>query len=483
MSGIKFSVSTSPSKKHEATAIGVLQSAGNPRLIGSDLLTGETLRKLGVTGKLGAVHRTIDTDGEVLLLVGLGGEQSSLHDYREAGGSLGRLSTDLANIVVNIPTDDREKLLAFIEGIALGAYEYPKTAKTRAKLSAVTVVTSHKIPKSELHEIGVLASATQTVRNLSATPANLLYPEIFAKKAIQAADENQVKVQVWDEKQLAKDGFGAILAVGAGSARPPRLVKLVYAPKGAKKHLAIVGKGITFDTGGLAVKPLTGMLGMKYDMTGAAVAFQTVIAAAQLGIPLKVTAWLCLAENMISGSATKPGDVIKARNGKTIEVTNPDAEGRLVMADGLSAASEEQPDLIVDVATLTGAARIALGTRYAGLIGTPIGVSSVETAAQTSGELVWEMPLPAELKANLESEVADLAHMRVGAPAGGMLVAAHFLSEFVGLANDGTKLEWAHLDIAGPADNEGSAYGFTPKGPTGVMVRTLVRLAQQMSAK
>jgi leucyl aminopeptidase len=261
------------------------------------------------------------------------------------------------------------------------------------------------------------------------------------------------------------------------------LVKLVYAPKGARKHLALVGKGITFDTGGLAVKPLPGMLGMKYDMTGAAVAFQSVLAIAKLGLPIKVTAWLCLAENMVSGSAVKPGDVVKAKNGKTIEVTNPDAEGRLVMADGLSAASMEMPDLIVDVATLTGAARVALGIRYSALMGTDEGVSALQNAAAKSGELVWHMPLPSELRANLDSPVADLANMRVGATAGGALVAALFLKEFIGVNAKGKSLEWAHLDIAGPADNEGPAYGFTPKGPTGVMLRTLVALAGQMSAR
>ena len=218
-------------------------------------------------------------------------------------------------------------------------------------------------------------------------------------------------------------------------------------------------------------------------MTGAATVLGAIEAIAALNLPIKVSAYLCLAENMPSGSAMRPGDVFTARNGKTVEVTNPDAEGRLVLADGISLASEEKPDLIVDVATLTGAARIALGIRYTGLMGSASGVEALEMAAANSGELVWEMPLAKELRSALDSPVADLQNSKVGSTAGGMIVGGHFIAEFVGNKKDGSKLEWAHLDIAGPADNEGAAYGYTPKGPTGVMVRTLVTLAEGMSAQ
>jgi leucyl aminopeptidase len=184
----------------------------------------------------------------------------------------------------------------------------------------------------------------------------------------------------------------------------------------------------------------------------------------------------------VSSTATRPGDVIRARNGKTIEVVNPDAEGRLVLADGLSAASEEQPDLIIDVATLTGAARVALGTRYSALMGTPQGVAIAEVAAEQAGELVWNMPFPKEILKSLDSDVADLANAKIGAH-GGTLLAGHFLREFIGQKPDGTQLDWAHLDIAGPADNEGGAYGFTPKGPTGVIVRTVIAIFESMAVK
>jgi leucyl aminopeptidase len=308
-------------------------------------------------------------------------------------------------------------------------------------------------------------------------PPNEIYPGSFVKQVTAAVKNLPIKMTVWDEKALSKDGFGGILAVGMGSSRPPRLVKIVYQPKGAKKHLALVGKGITFDTGGLSLKPAEAMVGMKYDMTGAATCFQSVLAIAKLGLPIKVTGWLCLAENMPSGTAQRPDDVIQIRNGKTVEVLNTDAEGRLVLADGLSAASEEKPDLIVDVATLTGAATIALGNRYAGLMGENSAVRSLEAAAKVAGELLWPMPLPEELRTILNSDVADIANVKIGNRAGGMLVGGQFLREFVPL-----EIPWAHLDIAGPAANDGNAYGYTPKGATGTMVRTLVATAQSMSS-
>ena len=293
-------------------------------------------------------------------------------------------------------------------------------------------------------------------------------------------------IDIWDEKQLKAGGFGGLVAVGAGSARPPRLVKISYAPKGAKKHVALVGKGITFDTGGLSLKPGEAMVGMKYDMTGAASVMNAIVAIAKLGLKTRVTAWLCLAENMPSGTATRPNDIIKIRNGKTVEVLNTDAEGRLVLADGLSIASEEKPDYIVDVATLTGAAVIALGTRYAGLMGDDEPIHLVEDAAENVGELVWHMPLPSELRPLLNSDIADIANVKIGNRSGGMLVGGHFLKEFIGTGKTkGSTIPWVHIDVAGPSDNSGAAYGFTPKGATGNIVRTLVeavRLLQNLPA-
>ena len=482
MSQIKFSVSNTNSKAKSGAVvvIGAAPVGEKVQLVGSDLLSTSELKSLGVTGKPETLTRTL-AGGQSVAILGIGSDSPDVDSWRELGGFLGRALSDVDALELQLPLTDSAAAESVLEGIALGSYSYAGKGKQPA-LSSVHLTTALSVDKKSLKRVTVLAQAVKETRDLAATPANELYPSHFAKLAEGAAEKHGLKIEVWDEKKLAKDGFGLIAAVGMGSVRPPRLVKLTYAPKNAEKHLALVGKGITFDTGGLAVKPLGGMLGMKYDMTGAASVYAAILAIAQLNLPIHVTAYLCLAENMPSGSAMRPGDVFKARNGKTVEVTNPDAEGRLVLGDGIAAASEERPDLIVDVATLTGAARIALGVRYTGLMGSAAAVNAVKQASQAAGELVWEMPFAKEIRSYIDSPVADLQNSKVGSSFGGMLVGGWFLSEFVGNKADGTKLEWAHLDIAGPADNEGSAYGYTPKGPTGVMVRTLVNLAEGMCA-
>jgi leucyl aminopeptidase len=485
MSSIKFSVVREPkahAKSKPVVVIGAAKVGNAVNLVGADAFTAEQLIALGVTGKAESITRTLGADGKPYAIVGLGKETPNANEWRELGGAIGRQLLEVAALEVRLPLEDITSGEALVQGIELGSYEIHGRPK-KVKLDSVTIVTELSIDKKRIGAAVLIAACQRAVRDLAVAPANTVYPESVANLATDLAEKTGVEIQVWDEKQLKKDKFGLIAAVGMGSARPPRLVKLTYSPKHATKHIALVGKGITFDTGGLAVKPLGGMLGMKYDMTGAATVLQAILAIATLGLPIKVTSYLCLAENMPSGTAMRPGDVFKARNGKTVEVTNPDAEGRLVLADGISAASEEHPDLIVDVATLTGAARVALGVRYTGLMGSAAGVTALEAAATDAGELVWEMPLAAELRSALDSPVADLQNSKVGSTFGGMLVGGWFIHEFVGNKKDGSKLEWAHLDIAGPADNEGSAYGYTPHGPTGVMLRTLVSLAQQMSAE
>jgi leucyl aminopeptidase len=259
---------------------------------------------------------------------------------------------------------------------------------------------------------------------------------------------------------------------------------LRYSPAGAAKHLALVGKGITFDSGGLSLKPPTGMVGMKYDMTGAVTALAVIVAAAKLGLPVRLTAWLCLAENMPSGSSMRPNDVLRIRGGTTVEVLNTDAEGRLVLADGIVAASEEEPDAIIDVATLTGAARVAMGERYIPVMGDDDLVRQVIATGADVGEVFWHMPMPPELRSSLDSDVADLTNAKMGSTSGGMLIAAHFLKTFVGSVGDGDEkrtIPWAHLDIAGVANNPGSPHGGIGKGPTGTTVRTLLKLAEVFS--
>jgi leucyl aminopeptidase len=257
-------------------------------------------------------------------------------------------------------------------------------------------------------------------------------------------------------------------------------VTLRYAPEGATTHISLVGKGITFDTGGLQVKPASSMINMKYDMTGAVTVMAVLLAIARLGLPIRVTARMCIAENMVSGTSMRPNDVLRIRGGSTVEVLNTDAEGRLVLADGLVDASAESPDVLIDVATLTGAARTALGERYIPVMGDERLAAQITEVGAGLGENFWHMPMPPELRTLLDSDISDIANGRPAQPVGGMLVAAHFLKHFVGQGDTGPGA-WAHLDIAGPANNPGSGWGMTPKGPTGIAVRTLIALAEVLT--
>ena len=435
------------------------------------------LAALGATGKAEQVVRVPGPQASVIAFVGLGERKPGLDRLREIAGAATRQLRGSSSLVFDFPVANKAEAIAVLEGATLANYDYT-AYKSAAKgapalVKSATVVTDAKVSTAEIERISVLGKAVNATRDLVNMPPNDLYPQSFAAAAQKAAKPLAVTVQVLDEKKLAAEGYGGIAAVGQGSTRPPRLVKVSYKPRGAKQHIAFVGKGITFDSGGLSLKPGESMVGMKYDMTGAATVLHAVLAIAKLGLPIQATAWLCLAENLPSGSATRPNDVIKIRNGKTVEVLNTDAEGRLVLADGLSAAAEEKPDLIVDVATLTGAATIALGNRYAGLMGDEKAIKAVKSAAESAGELVWHMPLPAELRALLNSEIADIANVKIGNRAGGMLIGGLFLRDFVPAG-----IDWAHLDIAGPANNAGAAYGFTNSGASGAYIRTLVALAE-----
>lgn len=490
---IKLSASakTPAFTRNQAIVIGVKSVSGVLELldhtIDSAWLDGLNLSALGASAKSEAIIRVPAPNDSVVALIGVGSDELDEDNLRELAGAAARALSAFEHITFDLPTSDARDAVSILEGAGLGQYElttYKGTDKSNTiKTKAVTVVTTFKVSAAAIAKANIIIDSIKATRDLVNTPPNVLYPGAFANLVSKRVKGSTLNLSIWDEKALARDKFGGLLAVGGGSARPPRLVKVEYRPKGAKKHLALVGKGITFDSGGLSLKPAEGMVGMKYDMTGAATVFEALMAISQMAIPVRVTAWLCLAENMPSGTAQRPNDIIKARNGKSIEVLNTDAEGRLVLADGLSAASEEKPDMIVDVATLTGAATIALGNRYAGLMGTSQAISAVEAAAFDAGELVWHMPLPAELRRLLDSELADIANVKIGNRAGGMLIAGLFLREFVGFSDKRNehKIEWAHLDIAGPANNDAAPYGFTPKGATGVMLRTLVALAEGMA--
>ena len=415
-----------------------------------------------------------------VVLVGLESSTPSADDVRYAAGMGARAAGDAATIAVALPQPGPLHTVAATEGALLGSHKTPHREKPGAEPTPRALIIRGALSDHDLHHAITTAAAVGWVRDLVTEPPNTLYPETFVDRVTTFASDAPVTLDVFDENALAEGGFGGILGVGQGSTRPPRLVAIRYQPDNATGHIALVGKGITFDSGGLSLKPANSMVGMKYDMTGAATVAGAVIAAARLGAPVAVTGWLCLAENMPSGSALRPNDVITIRGGKTVEVLNTDAEGRLVMADGLARASEDVPDLIVDVATLTGAARVALGERYAGLMGEDSAVSAVVSAATEAGEMVWPMPLAAELRSLLDSDVADIANAKPGNSLGGMLLAGLFLQEFVGPRDpdDDTSpsIAWAHVDIAGPASNSSGAFGYTPKGATGAVTRTLIAL-------
>jgi leucyl aminopeptidase len=492
MTSISIKVhATTPKDTVGSMAIYSVGLAGNEAQIvgnGSKLagLKNLNLKSLGVSGSFEATAR-VNTGDKVVGLIGIGEGITTHAKAREVGGAIGRAFSNVKVLNIDVPLSSAEIAVALLEGIAIVQYEftsYKSGNKTPLALKTVNLITNQKIAKTDLDRIKILSESLNATRDLVNTPGNDLYPAKLAEIVKLQSKIPGVSVEIWDEKKLAKEKCTGILSVGQGSVRGPRLVKITYSPAKAKSHLALVGKGITFDTGGISLKPPLGILGMKYDMAGAATIAQATFAIAKLGLPIKVTAFMCIAENMPSGSATRPTDVITFRNGKTIEVINTDAEGRLVMADGLILASELKPDLIVDIATLTGGARVALGNRYTGLMGDDKAVAAIENAAKESGELVWHMPLPEELLDLIKSDIADFVNSRLGNPAGSMLVGGLFLREFVGLASDKSKerLNWAHLDFATAANNDLAAYGYTVKGATGSMVRTLVTLAEQMAA-
>jgi leucyl aminopeptidase len=490
----------SPSSvKADALVVGTCKTRDGVALV-ADQLPADLTREiealapgLKITGARDDVHVLPAGPGlhtSLLVLSGLGERENDgtflPETLRRAAGAAIRALAGSTSAVVALPAATEGDLAAIVEGALLGAYAHTsyRTGDDVAKLrpvATIEIVTSFARSaraKAAVARAQVLADAVNGTRNLINTPPNIMYPGAFvdaAKAAVKELGAKSIKLTVLDEKQLAAGGYGGILGVGQGSARPPRLVKVAYSPSKATAKVGLIGKGITFDTGGISIKPAAGMHAMTSDMSGAAAVLHTVIAAARLGLPVAVTGYLCLAENMPGGGAQRPGDVITMKNGKTVEVTNTDAEGRLVMGDGLATAVEDGQDVLLDIATLTGAQIVALGNRTSGLMGSNEIVDAVKAAADTAGESFWPMPMPAELKAGLKSNVADMVN---SAPdrAGGMLFAAHFLREFTG------NTPWAHLDIAGPAFNDKAAHGYTPLGATGVGVRTMLAFLESRAS-
>ncbi len=444
------------------------------------------LADVGATGEHDEVLKIPFSSPKLIITTGLDEVAAEYphESLRRAAGAASRHLSGSKAADFALPHKNAAGFAAIAEGALFGAYsffEFKATPKPEHKvpLSQVNVISrfgSSAEGKRALRKAEVLSEQINLVRDLINTPPSHLTPASFSDRMKKIALPLGLKVEILNETQLKSKGYGGISSVGQGSANPPRLFHLSYTPAKPKKRYALVGKGITFDSGGYALKPAAGMDAMKCDMSGAAAIVAAIFAIAQLKLPIAVEGYACLAENMISENATRPSDVITIFGGKTVEVLNPDAEGRLVMADGLVRAAldgvKNGLDGVIDVATLTGAQGIALGTRTSAVMTNNEAFQDLFLkAAHDSGELFWPMPLPTELRTSLDSPTADIAN--IGDRNGGMLVAGVFLKEFV--SDD---LPWLHLDIASPAYNKAGAHGYTPIGGTGVAVRSLVALAE-----
>lgn len=482
----------------DALVIGVQATDDGPVIVAPGLddeaIAGlhEQLDALGVKGKLDEVTKVAgsatDFPAKVIVLTGLGSTETppqgtpnldnsapgtiSAEALRRAAGAATAKLAGNSKVTVALPADSAVRVTAVAEGSTIGTYAFAghkSSEENGSEESAnieLRILTSVADADALTQRASVVARATFITRDLVNTAPSHLYPATFADEIEALVDHSKISVTVYDEVALAEGGFGGLLGVGQGSANPPRLVKLEYAPADAKGHVSLVGKGITFDTGGISLKPAGSMETMKSDMAGAATVGGVLYAVAELGLDVKVTGWLAMAENMPSSTGIKPSDILTIRGGTTVEVMNTDAEGRLVLADALVAATEENPDVVVDIATLTGAAMVALGNRTTGLMGADQVRAELSKAAATTGENVVEVPIPEEARAGFDSNVADMKN--TGERFGGMQGAAAFLRDFVG------ETPWAHLDIAGPSFNESSPRGYTPKDATGTMVRTLI---------
>jgi leucyl aminopeptidase len=430
-------------------------------------------------GKIGQCQALLADDGSTILAIGMGEEKAlDLEAFRRAGAAITKgawkAQSVAAALLDVVPAElGRPKAAqALVEGMALAAYqfgEYKSKAKPCAIERAAIVAKTITGLQKGVDRGSRIATAVALARDLVNTPARDMTPRHLEAVARDVAENNGLAIHVMDEVEIANEGLGGLAGVAAGSDEPPRLIKLEYKPTGARGTIAIVGKGITFDSGGLSLKSGEGMMTMKCDMGGAAAVIAAMSVISALAPRVRVIGYAACTENLPSGKATKPGDVLKIRNGKTVEVLNTDAEGRLVLADALSLASEDKPDAIIDLATLTGACVVALGREIAGLMGNNDDlVAQVQDAGDRAGEPLWHLPLPKRYRKHIDSEVADMKNIGAAGQAG-TLSAGLFLEEFV----DGRP--WVHLDIAGPAFRSDEE-GYLPKGGSGFGVRTIVEL-------
>ncbi len=473
-------VTVARSAPGDATAVGwaVAAKGAVPRGLG---ITRAGLAANGFAGRPGDVLALPSTDG-LAVAIGVGDPaEVDAATLRRAAAAFARAASEHGHLATNLAdvgsVDPAVAGQAVAEGVLLGSYRYvglKNDDSAGSKLAALTLVAGSKRQAGVARgaeRATVVAGAAALARELANTPPTHLDAADIAERAVAIAGERGLDVEVFDEEALRELGCGGILGVNRGSVQPPRMIKLTYSPPDPRGRLALVGKGIMYDSGGISLKPSNASHAvMKMDMSGAAAVLATMSALEALDCRTEVTAFLMCTDNMPSGSALKLGDVLTFRNGKTAEIHNTDAEGRLVLADGLSLAAEEQPDAIVDIATLTGAAMGALGTEMAAVLGNDQGfVDAVRAASERVDEPVWQLPLAADrYRKLLDSVVADMKN--VGGPYAGTITASIFLSEFVG------DVPWAHLDIAGPMNAE-SDDGIYAKGATGFGTRLLIDLA------
>jgi len=477
-------VSTARSAPKAATAVGwtVATKGAVPRQLG---LSRTALEANGFEGKPGQVLAIPNGEG-VAVAIGVGepgaidaaGLRSAAAAFARAASKHAQLATNLADVE---GVDAKVAAQAVTEGVLLASYRYTglkNDAKNASPLVALTLVAGARTEKDidkGAQRGQTIASAAAFARELANTPPTHLNAKDIAAKAVDLGPAAGLHVEVFNKDQLEQMGCGGIIGVNRGSTEPPRMVKLTWSPKNPTGHLALVGKGIMYDSGGISLKPSDNFhQNMKMDMSGAAAVLATMSVLKELKVKTKVTAWLMCTDNMPSGSALKLGDVLTMRNGKTVEIHNTDAEGRLVLADGLSLAVEETPDAIVDIATLTGAALVALGESIAPVLGTSQALVDqlIERSAATD-EPLWQLPLDSKrYRKLLDSVVADMKN--IGGPYGGSITASIFLSEFVG------DIPWAHIDMAGPM-MVGADDGIYAKGATGFGTRLLIDLASNFS--
>ncbi len=498
--GPELELATTLGKNDQALVIGLIKPDANgdddrePTLaIGDGVLDdaqadaiSAAVRRLGASGAHGEVTRFAAPEGldvDIVLAVGLG-DADNLDDADQIRQAAGIAARELDGVDRAATTLSVIDLAAAAEGFFLGAYRFDafrsektKPSKTPPSTISLLVDDKGKTAKTELAHAVAVADSVAIARDFVNTPPSHLYPEEFADRAVRLGSAAGLKVEVLDDKALEKAGYGGIIGVGKGSSRLPRLVRLTHTGKKDAKKVALVGKGITFDTGGISIKPAANMDHMTSDMGGAAAVIAATILAARLDLDVSVTATVPMAENMPSATAQRPGDVLTQYGGTTVEVLNTDAEGRLILADAIVRACEDEPDYLIDTATLTGAQMVALGARTPGVMGTDEFRDRVAALSREVGENGWAMPLPSELRADLKSRVADLANV-TNHRNGGMLSAGLFLKEFVPAS-----VSWAHIDIAGPAFNTGGPWGYTPKGGTGVPVRTITRVLEDIAAQ